>query len=174
LVERYPVIYSQSHWPGGDIAGAGSFYFPSDSYFTQGWKSGVIPGNANSTSKYNYTTAANATASRRVPEFIIVVFRHECPFYDDSYAVNTANIGPYGDAINDEMIPFIDQTFNTIAEPYARIQEGGSTGGWESAASLIFRPDLFGATFSSYPDSLDFRRHQAIHLQTSRNAYYYK
>lgn len=169
--KRYPVIYSQSHWPGGDIAGAGSFSFPSDPYFTTGWKRGVIP------SKYNETTGnvtfSNSTRGRKVPEFIIVMFRHECPFYDDSYAVNTANIGPYGDALNDELIPVIDQMFNTIPEPYARVQEGGSTGGWESAASVIFRPDLFGAAFSSYPDSLDFRRHQAIHLETSRNAYYY-
>lgn len=154
---RYPVIYSQGHWPGGELAGTGSFYYPSDPYFKKGWESGIVP-------------SSNGTA---VPAFIIVVFRHETPFYDDSYAVNTANIGPYGDAINDEMIPYLDSIFNTIAEPYARIQDGGSTGGWESAASLIFRPDLFGVTFSSYPDSLDFHRHQAIPLYTSRSAYYY-
>jgi len=132
------VIYSQGHWPEGEIAGTGSFYYPSDPYVTEAWDSGMTP-------------ATNTTRSRPVPEFIIVVFRHETPFYDDSYAVNTANIGPYGDALNDELILYIDQNFNTIPAPYARIQEGGSTGGWESAASLIFRPDLFGACFSSYP-----------------------
>ena len=158
--KRYPVIYSQGHWPEGEIAGTGSFYYPSDEDFKSAWDSGVVP-------------ATNSTPSRPVPEFIIVVFRHETPFYDDSYAVNTANIGPYGDAINDELIPLIDETFNTIPEPYARIQEGGSTGGWESAASLIFRPDLFGVCFSSYPDSLDFHRHQAIPLYTSESAYHY-
>lgn len=99
------------------------------------------------------TPATNTTRSRPIPEFIIVVFRHETPFYDDSYAVNTANIGPYGDALNDELIPYIDQNFNTIPAPYARIQEGGSTGGWESIASLVFRPDLFGVCFTSYPVS---------------------
>lgn len=102
---------------------------------------------------------------------IIVTIRHETPYYDDSYAVNTANIGPWGDAINDELIPYIDATFNTIAEPYARIQQGGSTGGWESIASVIYRPDLFGACFSSYPDSLDFHRHQDIPLYDAGNAY---
>lgn len=102
---------------------------------------------------------------------ILVRFRHETPFYDDSYAVNTPNIGPYGDALNEELIPYIDKTFNTIAQPYARIQEGGSTGGWESIANLIFRPDLFGACFSSYPDSLSFYRHQAINLYENTNAY---
>lgn len=85
--------------------------------------------------------------------------------------MNNANLGPYGAAINDELIPILEETFNTIAAPYARIQDGGSTGGWISAANVVFRPDLFGACFSSYPDSLDFNSHQAIPLYTNRNAY---
>ena len=115
---------------------------------------------------------ANGQSNRTTPKMILVTFRHEAPFYDDSYGVNTANMGPYGDAINDELIPYIDATFNTIPEPWARVQEGGSTGGWISAASVIYRPDLFGACFSSYPDSLDFRSHQDIPLYNSTNAYY--
>lgn len=86
-------------------------------------------------------------------------------------AANTANLGPWGDAINEELIPHLEATFNTIQAPYARIQEGGSTGGWESIANVIFRPDLFGVCFTSYPDSLDFHRHQDIPLYTNRNAY---
>ncbi|CAG9954389.1 unnamed protein product [Clonostachys rosea f. rosea IK726] len=151
---RYPVIYSQGHWPGG----RGAFRYPTAA-FSQAWENGVIPGD-------NQTTSA-----REAPRMILVTVRHEAPYYDDSYAVNTANLGPYGDAINDELIPHIDTVFNTIAEPYARVQEGGSTGGWISIASVIFRPDLFGACFSSYPDSLDFHKHQDIPLYTSKNAY---
>jgi hypothetical protein len=150
---RYPVIYSQGHWP----ADQGAFRYPTAS-FSKAWDAGIIPGN-------------NKTADRPAPKMILVTFRHEAPYYDDSYAVNTANLGPYGDAINDELIPYLEEKFNTIQAPYARIQEGGSTGGWESAASLIYRPDLFGACFSSYPDSLDFHRHQDIELYTAKNAY---
>ncbi|KAK8101445.1 hypothetical protein PG999_011819 [Apiospora kogelbergensis] len=117
-----------------------------------------------------YDTADTAT-SRPAPKLILVRFRHEAPFYDDSYGVNTANLGPYGDALNDELIPYLDATFRTIAAPYGRIQEGGSTGGWISAASVIFRPDLFGACFSSYPDSLSFQKHQDIALYSNTNAY---
>lgn len=36
---------------------------------------------------------------------------------------------------------------------------------------MIFRPDLFGTCFSSYPDSLSFNRHQDIQLYTAKNAY---
>ncbi|KAJ9609419.1 hypothetical protein H2200_005746 [Cladophialophora chaetospira] len=150
---RYPVIYSQGHWP----ADAGPFRYPSAN-FSDAWDNGTIP-------------AENGKPARPTPKMIMVSFRHETPFYDDSYGVNTANLGPYGDAINDELIPYIEKNFKTIPEPYARIQIGGSTGGWISAASAIFRPDLFGACFSSYPDSLDFHRHQDIPLYTNTNAY---
>jgi hypothetical protein len=150
------VVYSQGHWPGGNAA----FGYKAgvSAPFADAWNNGTIPG-------------TNLTAARDTPKLILVTFRHENAFYDDSYAVNTANLGPWGDAINEELIPHLDATFNTIAEPYARIQEGGSTGGWESAANMIYRPDLFGACFSSYPDSLDFHRHQDIPLYTNKNAY---
>jgi hypothetical protein len=153
---RYPVVYNQGHWP----ANRGPFTYSSATApaFRYAWNNGTIPG-------------TNTTEERETPKMIIVTIRHETPYYDDSYAVNTANLGPYGDAINDELIPYIDSQFNTIAEPYARIQQGGSTGGWESIASVIFRPDLFGACFSSYPDSLDFHRHQDIPLYDAPNAY---
>lgn len=155
--KRYPVIYSQSHWPGGNGAFGYNPLIPDD-IFTSTWNNGTIP-------------AYEQGGARKTPGLILVTFRHENAFYDDSYAVNTANLGPWGDAINDELIPHLDKTFNTIAAPYARIQEGGSTGGWESIASVIYRPDLFGACFSSYPDSLDFHRHQDIPLYTNKNAY---
>ncbi|KAI0100500.1 Alpha/Beta hydrolase protein [Nemania sp. FL0031] len=151
---RYPVLYNQNHWTGG----AGPYGYGSNKAFTAAWDNGVIPG-------------TNGTADRPAPKLIIIAFRHEAPYYDDSYGVNTANMGPYGDAINDELIPYIDEKFNTIAQPYARIQDGGSTGGWISIASVILRPDLFGACFSSYPDSLDFHSHQDIPLYTNKNAY---
>ncbi|KAF2216836.1 hypothetical protein CERZMDRAFT_32959 [Cercospora zeae-maydis SCOH1-5] len=146
---RYPVLYEQSHWVGGDS---------DDSSFDSIWNQGLIPG-------------VNGTSGRTTPKLILVTIRHETPFYDDSYGVNTANIGPWGDAINNELIPEIDRLFNTISAPHGRIQSGGSTGGWISIASVIFRPDLFGVCFSSYPDSLDFHRHQDIRLYDYKNAY---
>lgn len=154
--KRYAVIYSQGHWPAGTGAFAYNPLVPNN--FTKTWNNGTIP-------------ASEPGGARKTPDLILVTFRHENAFYDDSYAVNTANVGPWGDAINDELIPHLDKTFNTIAAPYARVQQGGSTGGWESIASVIYRPDLFGACFSSYPDSLDFHRHQDIPLYTNKNAF---
>ncbi|EOA89449.1 hypothetical protein ACJQWK_09495 [Exserohilum turcicum] len=153
---RYPVIYNQGHWT--DDLGAYGYGSSKKKDFTAAWNAGIVP-------------AINTTAARPVPKFITVTFRHETPYYDDSYAVNTANLGPYGDAINEELIPYIEEHFRTIRAPYARIQDGGSTGGWGSIANVIYRPDLFGACFSSYPDSLDFHRHQDIELYSAANAY---
>ncbi|KAK3644267.1 hypothetical protein LTR56_009804 [Elasticomyces elasticus] len=151
---RYPTLYHQNHW----AADAGAYNYLTNEAFAAAWDSGIIP-------------ETNITAERETPKMIIVQFRHETAFYDDSYAVNTANIGPYGDALNDELLPYLEKTFNMISAPYARVQDGGSTGGWESIANTIFRPDLFGVCFSSYPDSLDFHRHQAIPLYSVDNAY---
>ena len=116
--------------------------------------------------------ARGAYRGAQVAGFITVTIRQESPFYDDAYGVNSANVGPWGDAIADELIPDIDATFKTVPEPYARVVDGGSTGGWVSLASLLFRPDVFGSTWSYYPDSLDFHAHQQIDIYDGGNAYF--
>ena len=82
---------------------------------------------------------------------LAVTFQHPTPYYDDSYAVNSDNVGPYGDAIIQELIPAVEEQFRIIREPYARVLSGGSTGGWESLALQIFNPDFFGGTWSLCP-----------------------
>ena len=79
---------------------------------------------------------------------IAVTFQHPTPYFDDSYAVNSANNGPYGDAILTELIPEVESRFRIIAEPYARVLTGGSTGGWESLALQVYHPDFFGGTWT--------------------------
>ena len=106
------------------------------------------------------------------PRLIAVTFQHPCPYYDDSYAVNSQNVGPYGDAIMEELIPKIEEEFRIIRKPYARILSGGSTGGWESLALQIFHPDFFGGTFSLCPDPVDFRWYEIANIYENKNAYY--
>ncbi|MEP7346530.1 MAG: hypothetical protein ABI877_14765, partial [Gemmatimonadaceae bacterium] len=50
-----------------------------------------------------------AWTSGKVPEVIAVFIQHTTPFYDDSYVLNSANNGPYGDAIVRELIPEVDR-----------------------------------------------------------------
>ena len=110
--------------------------------------------------------------SDECPRMLAVTFQHPCPYYDDSYAVNTPNVGPYGDAIMEELIPRIEEQFRIIRKPYARVLSGGSTGGWESLALQVFHPDFFGGTWTGCPDPVDFRRFQLQNIYEDENMYY--
>jgi hypothetical protein len=110
--------------------------------------------------------------SEDFPRMLVVTFQHPCPYFDDSYAVNSVNVGPYGDAIMQELIPEIEKRFRCIAQPYARVLTGGSTGGWESLALQVWHPDFFGGTWSFAPDPVDFRNVEGINIYEDENAFY--
>jgi hypothetical protein len=112
-----------------------------------------------------------AWTSGKVPEMIAVFIQHTTPYYDDSYVLNSANNGPYGDAITQELIPEIDKRFHTIAATYARVLTGGSTGGWDVLALQIHYPNVFGGSWGLYPDQLDFRNYQFGNIYADTNAY---
>jgi len=105
------------------------------------------------------------------PRMLMVTFLHPTPYFDDSYAVNSANDGPYGDAIMTELIPYIESHFRIIGEPYARVLSGGSTGGWESFALQIYHPEFFGGAWIYYPDPIDFRRWGLVDIYHDDNAF---
>lgn len=106
------------------------------------------------------------------PRMLIIEIQHANPFYDDSYAVNSANIGPYGDAITYELIPYIEEQFRGIGEGWARFLYGGSTGGWEALAAQVFYPDEYNGCFAACPDPIDFRAYSLVNLYQDENAYY--
>ena len=106
------------------------------------------------------------------PRFVIIEVQHANPFYDDSYAVNSANVGPYGDAIMYELIPEVERRFRCLGEGWARFTYGGSTGGWEALAVQVFYPDEFNGCFAACPDPIDFRAYTVVDLYRDRNAYW--
>jgi hypothetical protein len=106
------------------------------------------------------------------PRMVVVTFQHPNPYFDDSYAVNSVNVGPYGDAIMQELIPEVEKRFRIIGEPYARVLTGGSTGGWEALALQIFNPDFFGGTFAYSPDPVTFTCVEGINIYEDANAFY--
>jgi len=107
------------------------------------------------------------------PRVLLAVIQHPCPFYDDSYGVNSANCGPYGDAITYELVPEIEKRFRGIGEGWARAMYGGSTGGWIVLAAQIFYPDEYNGAWGSCPDPVDFRAYQIVNIYNHKNAYYY-
>src|SRR5688572_8172308 len=106
------------------------------------------------------------------PRVIAIEIQHANPYYDDSYAVNSANLGPYGDAITYELIPEIEKRFRGIGKGWARFLYGGSTGGWEAMAVQIFYPDEYNGSWAACPDPIDFRAYTVVNIYEHENAYY--
>ncbi len=115
---------------------------------------------------YNYWIAADT------PRFLIIEIQHANPYYDDSYAVNSANLGPYGDAITYELIPYIEKKFRGIGQGWARFLYGGSTGGWEALGVQVFYPDEYNGCWAACPDPIDFRAYTIVNIYEHKNAYY--
>ncbi|HRK54809.1 MAG TPA: hypothetical protein PK185_12895 [Cyclobacteriaceae bacterium] len=112
--------------------------------------------------------------SKNFPRFIVIEIQHPTPYYDDSYAVNSASMGPYGDAIMKELVPEIESRFRGIGEGWARFTYGGSTGGWEALAVQMFYPDDFNGCFAACPDPIDFRSFSLVNIYEDKNAYFYE
>jgi hypothetical protein len=91
--------------------------------------------------------------------------------YGDPYQVNSANNGPYGDAVTQELIPEIERRYRGLGEARGRVLDGGSTGGWVSLALQIFYPEYFNGVWSSCPDGVDFRGFQLVNIYQDQNAY---
>ena len=124
---RYPVVYDQGHFGLGAPLG----------FRTQPAANGRGRGDA---------ALYQAWIADDFPRLILVSFQHPTPYFDDSYAVDSANDGPYGEAIMTELIPYVEEHFRIIRQPYARLLTGGSTGGWESLALQAYHPEFFGGT----------------------------
>lgn len=142
---KYPVVYIQGHFPYGNPFG---FREGGGNHFSDWW------------------------LSNGAPRVIVVEFRHETPYFDDSYAVNSANLGPYGDAMVKELIPAIESQFRIVPKAWARTLTGGSTGGWEALAQQIFYPSFYGGTWGLCPDPLSFTYHQIVNIYKDPNAYF--
>jgi Putative esterase len=116
-------------------------------------------------SGFRQTWMADAT-----PRMILLFLDGAGPL-GDPYQVNSANNGPYGDAVVRELIPYIEKQFRTVAQPHARFVDGASTGGWVSLALQVFYPDFFGGAWSQCPDPVDFRSFELINIYRDENAY---
>jgi len=106
------------------------------------------------------------------PRVLAIEIAHANPYYDDSYAVNSENLGPYGDAITYELIPEIERRFRGIGEGWARFTYGGSTGGWEALAVQVLYPDQYNGCYAACPDPVDFHHYTTIDIYNNKNAYY--
>jgi hypothetical protein len=103
---RYPVAYNQGHFPSDFRAFRDT---PPDS---------ALKGPALARAQALHRFYQEWT-SGRLPKFLIVLTQHATPFYDDSYGLNTANMGPYGDALTQEFYPWLEKKFHAIGQSWA-------------------------------------------------------
>ena len=156
---RYPLVVNHGHFPRG---------FPELRVTPP---TPDLTGFDRTRAEYAYKLYQRWT-SNDFPRMLIVKIEHANPFYDDSYAVNSENVGPYGDAIAHELIPYLEERFRGIGEGWARAMYGGSTGGWEVLGQQIFYPDEFNGAWLFCPDAIDFRQYEMIDIYNDDNAYF--
>jgi len=159
---HYPLIVEQDHFHR-DMPGVIPFRTtpPGDN----------LKGGELRIAKSGYKLYQDWTAGR-MPRVIVLTIQHATPYFDDSYAVNSANVGPYGDAITQELIPYVEKQFRGIGQGWARAVYGGSTGGWESLASQVFYPDFYNGAWVFCPDVVDFRAYMTMNLYDDKNAFW--
>jgi enterochelin esterase-like enzyme len=159
----YPVLYMQGHSSG----------FTPMPWAPEEWfREGYVPSHPAVGNQLD--GFYEAWTSGALPRMIVVTFRDSNPYFDTSYSVNSPNVGPYGDALIQELIPYIEKNFRIISEPWARVLAGRSTGGWEAAAFMIQHPSFFAGSWPWAPDPVDFRKLMQINIYEDRNAFFHE
>jgi hypothetical protein len=160
---HYPVLVHHGHFP--------------PNMASDGWRE--TPPDADATGTVREAQAAAYQFYKdwngpKFPRMIHVLVQHPTPYFDDSYAVNTANNGPYGDAITLDLIPMIEKQFRGIGQGWARTLTGGSTGGWEALGVQVMYPNDYNGSWALCPDPIDFRSYRSVNIYDEHNAYYYE
>ncbi len=158
---RFPVLYMQGH-----SSGLTPMPWAPNEWFRPGYEAEHVAVGPQLDGFYEAWTAGSLS------KVVIVTIRDANPYFDTSYSVNTENVGPYGDAITQELMPYLEKEFRIVSEPWGRVLSGRSTGGWEAAAMMIFYPDLFAGSFPWAPDPIDFRKLMQINIYEYDNAFY--
>ncbi|MHB1422260.1 MAG: alpha/beta hydrolase-fold protein [Gemmataceae bacterium] len=96
-------------------------------------------------------------------EMIYVVLDPSCRLGHHVFA-DSANNGPCGRALIEELIPYLETKYRGIGTGQARFVTGHSSGGWSSLWLQIAYPDHFNGCWSTSPDPVDFRDFQGIDL----------
>lgn len=160
---RYPIVVHHGHFP--------------PTMESDGWRETPPDARAMGVEReqqeaaYAFYRAWNAP---NMPRVIHLLVQHPTPYFDDSYAVNSENNGPYGDAITRDLIPYVERRFRGIGQGWARAVIGGSTGGWEALAVQVFYPDDYNGAWALCPDPIDFRSYRSVNIYDEKNAYYYE
>jgi hypothetical protein len=156
---KYPTLYAQSQ------DRERPFYFNPDPASHEG-DLGLRAGNVQTGHEFYQSWKSDG-----FPRFVVIVMEQSSPYFLEAYSVDSANNGPYGRALTEELIPYLEKKFRLIPQAHARIVEGASTGGWESLALQLKYPDFFGGAWVFNPDPIDFTHYQLMNIYKDENAF---
>lgn len=98
--------------------------------------------------------AADMVEAKR-PPMIWVFLDHSGPTGTNEFA-DSANNGPWGKALTEEVIPTLEARYAMDAKPTGRFLTGHSSGGWSTLWLQVRYPALFGGAWPTSPDPADF------------------
>src|SRR3954454_11810022 len=84
----------------------------------------------------------------------VVVFVDAWTAYGGSQFVDSPGTGQYHSYLCDEVVPFVDERYRTLASAEHRGIAGKSSGGFGAMITPMLRPDLFGGLASHAGDAL--------------------
>lgn len=84
----------------------------------------------------------------------ILVFPDAWTRYGGSQYVDSPGTGRYHTHLCDELVPWVDGRYRTLADPAHRGLQGKSSGGFGALITAMLRPDLFGGLASHAGDAL--------------------
>lgn len=84
----------------------------------------------------------------------VVVFVDAWTAYGGSQYVDSAGTGRYHSYLCDEVVPWVDARYRTLADRDSRAISGKSSGGFGAMITPMLRPDLFGAFATHAGDAL--------------------
>jgi hypothetical protein len=168
---RYPLVIAHGHFP--DTIGGWREEPPDPKLAPKYSERFKLEGYNRTEQELAYQLYKDWTAPG-YPRYLLVEIQHANPYYDDSYAVNSQNVGPYGDAITYELIPYLEKKYRALGGGWARFMYGGSTGGWEAMAAQVFYPDEYNGCWAACPDPIDFRQYTVVNIYEDENAYFWK
>jgi S-formylglutathione hydrolase FrmB len=84
----------------------------------------------------------------------VVVFVDAWTAYGGSQYVDSAGTGRYHSYLCDEVVPWVDARYRTLADRESRAISGKSSGGFGAMITPMLRPDLFGALATHAGDAL--------------------
>ena len=136
-------------------------------YWTHGF-GGTLPG-----CRFMGIHMYERMAAGKMPPMIWVMLDEHLPTGTHEFA-DSVNDGPWGTALTQEYIPWLESSYPMLAHAGDRFLQGHSSGGWATLQLQVNYPRVFGGTWSTSPDPSDFHDFTGIDLYAPHANVYHR